>query len=158
MKVRASRRRSESARTARRGFTLIEVLVTMVIVAILAAIAIPSYVQYVNRGRRADARGVLELAAQWQQNFFRETNAYSAALPAGLTTSPSGGGPPMYNIAVTQPGGAVTFTLTATPVAGGPMAGDECGVLSIDQTGLRAIDDGSGPVSSGALFDRCWGR
>jgi type IV pilus assembly protein PilE len=130
------------------GFTLIEVVIVMVIIAILAAVAIPAYTQYIARGHRSEARSTLLLAAQWMERFRTQNGTYNgAALPAGLQRSPASG-TQAYAIAV---GGiaANTYTLTATPQ--GPMNGDACGNLTLDQSGARG-------VTGTATMDLCWGR
>jgi type IV pilus assembly protein PilE len=140
------RRSRDRARA--RGFTLIEVIVVMAILAILAAIAIPNYTEYIQRGYRSDAKTALLQAAQWQERFRTENNAYSAALPAGMVNIPPTG--TRYTIAVAQPGGAQTFTLTATRV--GAQAADPCGDFTLDQTGARNTVGGTRPAA------QCWER
>ena len=66
-----------SART--RGFTLIELMIVVAIVAVLAAIALPSYQDYVRKGRRADGRAMLQSASLAQEKF-RLTNVAFANL------------------------------------------------------------------------------
>jgi type IV pilus assembly protein PilE len=137
-----------------RGFTLIEVVIAMTIVAILTAIALPQYSEYVTRSRRIDARTTLLLATQWMERFRAENRGVytGAALPAGLNVSPQVG-PPMYDLAATDVT-ATTWTLTATPRAGSPMAADECGAFTVATDGQRT----AAGQSSGALYQRCWGR
>lgn len=140
-----------------RGFTLIEIVIVMAIVAILSAIAIPQYFQYIARGHRSEARATLTHAAQWMERWRTERGSYQnpqnlpnpPQLPVGLQTSPASGAA-VYNITVATPTPA-TYTLTATPVAPGPMANDGCGNFTLDGTGLRG--------RSGALdINTCWGR
>jgi type IV pilus assembly protein PilE len=137
-----------------RGFTLIEVVIAMTIVAILTAFALPQYSEYVTRSRRIDARTTLLLATQWMERFRAENRGVytGAALPAGLNVSPQVG-PPMYDLAATDVT-ATTWTLTATPRAGSPMAADECGAFTVATDGQRT----AAGQSSGALYQRCWGR
>jgi type IV pilus assembly protein PilE len=133
------------------GFTLIEVIVVVTILAILAAIAIPSYAAYLARGYRSEARGTLISAAQWMERWRTETGTYQgAALPAGLSLSPPNG-TQRYGIAVAVPNPITGqgYLLTATPV--GSFAGDACGNLTLDNTGLRARTGTEG-------IDTCWGR
>ena len=139
------------------AFTLIELMITVAIVAILAAIAIPSYTQYVQQARRADARAMLLQASQWLERFRSENNGSyaNAALPNGLTTTPSECGTDcavQYNIALSNVA-AGTYTLSAVPA--GVMKGDECGTLTIDNTGLRTAKKGS---SAAADLQQCWNR
>ncbi len=129
------------------GFTLMEVLIVMTILGILAAIAIPNYSEYIRRGHRSDAKAMLLQAAQWQERVRTETNAYAAALPAGLTAVPATG-PARYTISVALAGGA--YTLTATPV--GASAGDPCGSFTLTGTGVRGL------TGATRTTVECWGR
>lgn len=126
-------------RSVPHGFTLLEVMVVIAIIAILTAFAVPSYTDSVTRSHRSEARSTLVQAAQFMERVRTERNSYAPggaapALPANLAQVPATG-PARYTLAV---GGATatTYTLTATPV--GAMAGDGCGNLSIDNTGLRS--------------------
>jgi type IV pilus assembly protein PilE len=60
------------------GFTLIELMITVAIVAILAAIAYPAYTDQIAKGRRAECRGGLMQALQQQERYFTQYNAYAA--------------------------------------------------------------------------------
>lgn len=132
------------------GFTLIEVIIAMAILAILAAIAIPNYTEYVQRGRRADAKAALLQIAQWQERRRTETNAYAttdADIPVALRTVPPTG-TTLYNISVGT--GTPPYILTATRA--GPMAADPCGNFTL--TGLGSRGTASGTRSA----DECWAR
>lgn len=144
-----TRPRRECPRPPGGGFTLIEVVIVTAIVAILAAIAIPNYFQYIARGHRSEARMTLTQAAQWMERWRTQNNSYQgAALPVALQRSPASGAI-VYNITVATPT-AGTYTLTATP-APGPMQNDACQAFTLDQTGLRG-------VSGTETVDRCWNR
>ena len=137
-----------------RGFTLIELLIAMAVLTIFVAVAVPSYSEYISRARRVEARGVLTQAAQWMERFRAENRGVytGATLPAGLSTSP-GSGSLMYNISLTALT-ATTYTLSAIPIAGSPMAGDVCGTLTLAGDGRRT----AATVDSGTLYERCWYR
>jgi len=136
------------------GFTLIEVMITMAVVAIVTAIALPQYSDYVTRTRRNDARIMLLMGSQWMERFRAENRGVytGAALPADLNVSPQGSAP-MYDLAATAVT-ATTWTLTATPRAGSPMASDGCGAYTVASDGQRT----AAGQTSGTLFQRCWSR
>jgi type IV pilus assembly protein PilE len=141
-------------RRRQQGFTLVELVFAVGIVAILTAIALPSYTDYVRQSRRTAAKTTLIEAAQWMERFRAENNAVytGAALPAALSTSPSAG-TPFYDIALANLA-AGTYQLVATPRAGGPMAADTCGVLTVANDGRRT----AAGASTGSDYDRCWNR
>ena len=139
-----------------KGFTLIELMIVVAIVAILAAIALPSYNEYIRRGHQAEARAALLQGAQWMERASTATGVYplTAALPASLKVIPSD----RYDITIVSPTGGVvadngrTFTLTATPK--GAQTGDKCGNYTLDHTGLR----GANGVTTGTIVTECWGK
>lgn len=130
------------------GMTLIELMIAVAIVGILAAIAYPSYREYLLRGNRTEAKTALMQASQALEKCFTRFGAYDNA---GCNTFNSIGdedGMP------TETGKYVlsfadidqtTFTLRATP-QGGQMR-DICGNLQIDQAGKR---------EAGADVTTCW--
>jgi type IV pilus assembly protein PilE len=105
----------------KKGFSLIEIMIVVVIVGILAAIAIPAYTGYVTRTRRADAITALETVALYEEKNFAQSNQYDtlANLIAnqGLT-NPNADVNRDYNIVVTLTtvNGVSTFVATATPI------------------------------------------
>lgn len=129
------------------GFTLIELMITVVVVAILASIALPSYQSYLVRASRQAAQGdLLELAAL-QEKIYLNSNAYASSVSAAYTGQSSGGlgrnpattRDAKYNLAIITDG--QSFTITATPVIGGAQAGD--GNLSILSDGKRVWGSGT---------------
>lgn len=157
-----------------RGFTLMELVVVMAVVAILAAIAIPSYTAYIDRGKRAAARAALLDAAGFLERSFTTNGCYNRAsvancqaqagaaltLPAQLTRAPNEGRA-SYIVTVSFADSATgqAYTLTATPCAtagtcpagSDPFADAQCGSLTLTQAGTRAI------TGSGSVAD-CWQR
>ena len=139
------------------GFTLTEVVVTLAILAILTAIAIPSYTAYILRSNRSEARTALLEATAWMARWRTQSGRYDMPPPAvpGLPpplpfTQVPAAGPAKYIIAppvVT----ATTFTVTATAV--GAMATDVCSTIVIDQSGARTFTTGGGGTQ-----EICWGR
>lgn len=129
------------------GFTLIELMVVVAVVAILASIALPSYQEQVRKSRRGQAKVDLVELAQVLERRHTVNNSYAGALP--FSTSPrEGSATTHYNITPgTIAAGAQAFQLTATPVGG--QAKDRCGTLTLSHTGAKART-GSAPM------EECW--
>lgn len=111
-----------------RGFTLIELMVVIAIVAILAAVAIPAYNEQVRKGRRAEAfRSVGQLQLDLER-WRAENPSYacptSPCTTAGYPTLPLSD---YYTMAISS-ATAGNYTITATPK--GVQAGDRCGTLT----------------------------
>ena len=138
---------------AAKGFTLIEVMIVVVIIAILSAIALPSYQQYIQKTRRADAKEtLLRMATLQERHFFQESEYYSVAALTdfGGQTSPEG----WYTIALdcSVDMCAASYTLTATPVNPGPQANDtQCSSFTINQTLQQTAQ-----TAAGADAANCW--
>lgn len=133
-----------------RGFTLVELMVTIVVGAILAAIAIPSYQSQIRKSRRTEARNAVLDAAAREERFFATHNFYSqtgtdlgyAAFPAPV------GNYYTLNVLCSDKACATGFTVTASPT--GPQLNDTaCASLTVDQTGLQTAT----PVANAAT---CW--
>ncbi len=136
------------------GFTLIELLMVMAVVAVMAAIAVPSYGAYFERSRRAEAKSRLMEAAQWleRQRAERAGVYTGATLPVSLRTSPASGSP-MYDLSVTVTD--TTYLLSAVPRTGTPVAAPGgCGTLTLAQDGRRTAAGDSSP----STLERCWSR
>lgn len=124
------------------GFSLIELMVAVVIVGILAAIAMPSYSNYVIRGSRAAAQTELLELASLQEKIYLNSSAYTASVTTAYDGNATTGGlgrttgqtsDSKYALALSGVG--QTYTLTATPVAGTGQAGNGC--LTIQENGMR---------------------
>jgi type IV pilus assembly protein PilE len=124
-----------------RGFTLIEMMITVVIIAILAALALPNYREHIKRGNREAAQAHLVEMAGVQEKIYLNSNAYTDSVTAAYTGASTGGlgvtsgltRDGRYSLASAVDG--ASFTLTATPVAGLTQDGD--GALSINSQGQR---------------------
>jgi type IV pilus assembly protein PilE len=118
-----------------RGFTLIELMVAVVIVAILAGIAYPSYQNQLKRGRRAAAQAHLMDIAQRQQEYLLDARTYASSLATLNITTPANVAA-FYTITPSVSAGPpLTFTISAVPIAGTVQAND--GTLSIDSSGAK---------------------
>ena len=133
--------RRTNGRRNERGFTLIDLVIAMAIVAILTRIALPSYQAYIVRASRQAAQSELVALANAQEKIFLNSNAYTANVTTAYTGQSAGGlGVTSGNTkdnryAITAAATATTFTLTATPASGTPQAGD--GVLTINEQSVR---------------------
>jgi type IV pilus assembly protein PilE len=138
-----------------KGFTLIELMVTVSIIGILAAIAYPSYTSHIRKSRRVDAQAALLGFANAMERRFTETNTYCNLGGAGGSNtcgdtdttndtgppsiysaqSPIDGGTAFYTLTITTAANT-TYVLRATPV--NAQAGD--GILELTQDGVRRWD------------------
>lgn len=148
------------------GFTLVELMIVTVIVAILAAIAYPSYQNQVSAGRRADAQSALMGLAQAMERQFTEEGTYAkadgddsdeSAVSVAPTIFPSqapiDGSQKFYNLRIIN-ASATAYTLQAIPIAGGGQAGD--GILQLTSVGAKSWDrSNDGSFSSG---EECWAK
>ena len=121
-------------RTRMHGVTLIELMIVVVIVAILASIAVPSYRNYVIRSQRTDATAALLRLAAAQEKFYLQNNTYASnASQVGGASSEHG----WYTIAVNA-ADANGFSASATVTAGKAQAKDTaCNIFTIDESGQR---------------------
>jgi len=120
---------------ASRGFSLLELMIAVAVVAILAMIAIPSYTVQLVKGRRSSAEAVLLDIAQRQQQYFLDARVYAPDWATLGTTIPVNVS--AYYKILTAPGAGLppNFTASATPLPGTAQAGDV--TLIIDQTGAK---------------------
>lgn len=138
---------STRVRPARnRGFTLIELMITVAVIAILASIAMASYNFAVVKSRRSAAAGCLLERAQFMERFYTTRMTYQGApAPAQCGADVS----PHYTLAFSGTPNATTFVITATPQGSQASADAKCGTLSINAQGVK------GKTGTGSVDD-CW--
>ncbi len=125
------------------GFTLMEAMIVVGLLAIAVSLAIPSYSAYVIRTHRTEAIETLMATAACQERLYIRNNAYDADSCEG--NSPNG----YYAISVTTSNSNQNFVATAAPQGG--QTEDSCGSLTITDIGVKqAAGEG------GDFAQRCW--
>ena len=160
-------------RASQRGFTLIELMIVVAVVGVLAAIAYPSYQEFIAKSKRAGGKAVLAMSQPGMERFYTENFSYktvrgssdtaSDRFPSSLKTYPQPGeGSAVYNIALTadatDPNNA--FKLKLTRIATASMKSDRCGDLEVDQYGRKVPVAGTYSTTqfanAKAVLEYCW--
>ncbi len=129
------------------GFSLLELMMVLAIVAILATLALPSYRHQMQQGRRLDAITSLLSVRLAQEKWRASHSSYASLDDLGWASAVSLDG--YYQLSLSQRT-AAAFLVTAQPISGGPQQGDSCGTFAMDQRG---------PVTSLNYADAaCWRR
>lgn len=127
--------------SAQRGFTLIELMITVAIVAILASIALPNYQSHVTSTRRTTAQACLLELAQFMERYYSTNNMsyLSAALP---TTECRTNLANHYTFAFASTPTATAYAITATAQGAQATRDSSCTPLQVTQTGARTPSTG----------------
>lgn len=151
-----------------RGFTLIELMIVVMVVAVLGSLAYPSYSEFVAKSRRAAMTATLMQGSQWIERFYTENFSYyqvrgskslmTELFPLQLQQSPPPGeGGAQYSIAVSVDS-TQTERYTLKAVRAGGMAADRCGDYSTDQYGRKKLEnyDSARFSSLQSALAYCW--
>lgn len=126
------------------GFTLIELMIVVAIVAITAAIALPSYQNQIQKTRRGVAKADLIELTSFMQRFYTENNRFdqdraATAVALPFNESPTDGATKYYDLTLVV--ARSSYTLSAAPK--GAQASDSCGTLGVAHTGAKTHTSGS---------------
>ncbi|MBE9397009.1 type IV pilin protein [Pontibacterium sp. N1Y112] len=125
-------------------------MITVAIIGIIAAIAYPSYTDYVQQARRADGQGAMLQAAQWMERQFTVNGNYNSDFNSvdgdGNAIKPYD--TDFYSIVVS---GSTTSTYTIQGTPTGAQASDDCKILSVTSVGVKSAKE-----SDGTAIDGCW--
>lgn len=154
----------------RAGFTLLELMVVVAIIAILAAIAIPSYSRYVVKTNRVAAEGCLSEYANYMERYYTTNLRYDQSAPASGSTAAAVQNPLLdtppspvldcaspsqtgnnYGYSLLPAVSATAYTVQATPTGAQLTRDTQCGALTLDQAGNRLSQGTDTP-------EQCWGR
>ncbi len=124
---------------SQKGFTLIELMVTVAIIGILAAIAYPSYTEYVKKTRRAEAAALLLNTAQLVERYYSQNGSYGGVPDEGITEG--------ISTVTFGDGGEADGGYLLTVNSDGVLAGDDCDSMTINAIGVKGPDN-----------DKCWRR
>jgi type IV pilus assembly protein PilE len=150
-------------RASNHGFTLIELMIVMVIMAILASTSVAGYRQYIRRANRSDATATLLRLSAAEERFYLQNNRYATTAdeladppPAGLGISSTEHGLYDLGVAAAADGAVAGYIATASVRADGAQRDDaDCVSFSIDQSGLRTATN-SDNDSSAVISSKCW--
>ena len=126
------------------GFTLLELMITVAVVAILTVVAISSYEFAVVKTRRAAAKGCVTESAQYMERYYTTNFTYADATLPKCSSDVT----PYYRVEFAGTPDASTFAIRAVPLNRQARADTRCGTLSINQVGTKTASG-----SDGAL---CW--
>jgi type IV pilus assembly protein PilE len=151
------------SRTRQSGFTLMELMITVAVIGILAAVAYPSYLNYITRANRSAAQSFMFSVTNKQQQYLLDARYFaggaSALTDLSMTVPTEVSSKYTITVACTMPAavanctaavGAPAYTITATPIGGQATNDTACAVLTLNSAGVKTK---SGTATS--LSD-CW--
>lgn len=137
-----------------KGFTLMELMVVVAIIGIIAAVAYPSFIKAGYKGRRAEGKAALNLAAQTLERCYANYGLYNSGNCAEVTTLTAGTpSTPEQYYTITGNLTGTSYVIAATASSTGPQAKDTgCTILTLSSTGQQ----GSGSVTATTDTGSCW--
>ena len=136
------------------GFTLIELMIAVVVLAILAMVAIPAYNDSVQKARRSDAKSTLTQVASRMEQFFLDNKTYTTDMTAlGYTASPAASIDGHYTVSVVTPTAGCPI-VTCYQLQAAPQNTDtNCQTLTLNSIGTQGVTGSPAPTQNA---DLCW--
>lgn len=132
---------------AQRGFTLIELMITVAVVGILTAIAYPSYLEYIIRSRRVEAQSLLNDAAARQERWRAQNGSYTTTVANLRLAYGDQSEHGFYTLTIAKVANDGGYTLTATR-SGSQSADRHCGNFTLNAVGIKGVSTGT--------VESCW--
>ncbi|RVU83873.1 type IV pilin protein [Leucothrix sargassi] len=154
----------------KKGFSLIELMITVAILGILSAITVPSYMEYVRKTKRTEAKAEILSAAQLQESYYVQNLSYAvAASDLGYSSDTITTETDLYEVTVTGSPASCTgdsgtpctgYTIQAVPKSSSSQASDkDCsGGFRLTNTGQKQAKSATDSAwTNGDTRDECWG-
>ena len=133
-----------------RGFTLIELMITVAVVAILASVAYPSYIQYIVRTHRSAVQSQMYAVANKQEQYLLDQRSYATTLAAlNLTMPAEVASRYTVTVAADMTTTPPSYLVTATPI-GAQLNDTRCGTLTLNHLGVKTH------AGTAASVADCW--
>jgi len=128
-----------------RGFTLIELMIVIAILAIIVAVGYPSYMEHVKKSRRAEGMGQLLELADRMERAYSDSGTYPTVISEVYVATTDGG---FYTLSIVSANN-VSFTVSAAPTSLGRQNDDKCETFTLTSLGQKSVSDSS-------LNSHCW--
>ena len=129
-----------------RGFTLIELMIVLAVLAVIVAIGYPSYQEHVKKSRRAEGMGQLLELADRMERAYSDRGTYPTVISEVYVATTDRG---FYTLSIVTANN-VSFTVSATPTSLGDQNEDKCHTFTLTSLGEKSVSGGSHGV------DKCW--
>jgi type IV pilus assembly protein PilE len=139
----ARTKQEESALKKIKGFTLIELMIVVVVIAILAAIVIPNYMGHVRKTRRTQVKTDMLEYTQMLEREFTLNRSY-ALFPVGTYNRSPRTGTKYYDLTYAISAAGDTYTITAAPFGAQTQDNGDCGTLTLSSQGVKTATGGLG--------------